>query len=155
MEEDQALWREVIYCKYGQDTKQCSNEANIPYGVSVWRSIRSLWDKVAMNMKLKVGNGTRIYFWKDIWIGQETLKHAFPDLFSFCSDPDITLASSWSNSWDISFRRNLIDWEIGRVAELLNVLQDFQGLSTRVDTISWKHTEDRRFSVNRLYRKEV
>ncbi|KAG5568485.1 hypothetical protein H5410_064493 [Solanum commersonii] len=30
VKEDQALWKEVIQCKYGQDTEWCSNEATIP-----------------------------------------------------------------------------------------------------------------------------
>ncbi|KAG5611955.1 hypothetical protein H5410_023236 [Solanum commersonii] len=68
-------------------------------------------NKLVGNMKFKVGNGTIISFWKDVWIGQETLMQIFPGLFSFCSNLDITIVESWSNGWDISLRRNLNDWE--------------------------------------------
>ena len=53
------------------------------------------------------------------------------------------------------FRRHLNDWEIGRVAEVLHVLNGFNGLSADKDSIIWKHSRDGRLSVNKLYIKEV
>lgn len=52
----------------------------------------------------------------------------FPDLFSLCTNPEETVAEVWStDGWNIVFRRHLNDWEIGRVGELLQVLNDFNG----------------------------
>ncbi|WMV58463.1 hypothetical protein MTR67_051848, partial [Solanum verrucosum] len=45
--------------------------------------------------------------------------------------------------------------EIGRVAELLHVLNGFNGLSAEKDSIIWKHSRDGSLSVNKLYIKEV
>ncbi|WMV42603.1 hypothetical protein MTR67_035988 [Solanum verrucosum] len=97
VKEEQALWREVIHHKYGQDSQWCANEVTIPYGVSTWKTIRSFSTKLAGNIKLRIGNGAKILFWKDVWVRQEALMQSFPDLFSFCSNPDITLAESWAN----------------------------------------------------------
>ena len=37
------------------------------YGVSVWRSIRSLWSEFKANTQIKVRNGEKTEFWKDAW----------------------------------------------------------------------------------------
>ena len=80
---------------------------------------------------------------------------SFSDLFSLCSNPDITLAESWENGWDISFRRHFNDWEIDRVAQLLHVINEFNCFATRPETVSWVHSKDGRFIINKLYKKEL
>ncbi|WMV47534.1 hypothetical protein MTR67_040919 [Solanum verrucosum] len=149
------VFEKIIHHKYGQDSQWCTNEVTIPYGVSTWKTIRSFWTKLARNIKLRIGNGAKILFWKDVWVRHEALMQSFPDLFSFCSNPDITLAESWENGWDISFRRHFNDWEIDRVAQLLHAINEFNGFVARPDTISWVHSEDGRFTVNKLYKKEM
>ncbi|WMV23799.1 hypothetical protein MTR67_017184 [Solanum verrucosum] len=112
--------------------------------------------KVLQNIAYKVGNGTKIQFWKENWNGNEALMGLFPDLFSLCTNPEETVAEVWSiHGWNIVFRRHLNDWEIGRVAELLHVLNGFNGLSAEKDSIIRKHSRDGSLSVNKLYIKEV
>ncbi|KAG5583282.1 hypothetical protein H5410_053909 [Solanum commersonii] len=85
-----------------------------------------------------------------------TLMVLFPDRFSLCTNPEETVAEVWStHGWNIVFRRPLNDWEIGIVAELLHVLNGFNGLSAEEDSIIWKHSRDGSLSVNKLYIKEV
>lgn len=45
-----------------------TNPLNTPYVVSVWRAIRNLWPTVLRKTFLKVGNGRKVSFWKDIWL---------------------------------------------------------------------------------------
>lgn len=94
--EGQALWKDVIVSKYGQTDSWTSNTVTSTYGVSVWRSIRNLWPKLARNICYKVGEGTRILFWKDKWIGQNSLMEDFADLYSFCDNPGASIAEMWS-----------------------------------------------------------
>lgn len=42
-------------------------EVTTLYGVSLWRSIRSLWNEVKSNSKVKVLDGRKTRFWKDNW----------------------------------------------------------------------------------------
>ncbi|WMV21262.1 hypothetical protein MTR67_014647 [Solanum verrucosum] len=154
--EDHALWKDVIISKYGQTEQWTTNTVISTYGVSVWRTIRNLWPKLSRSIGYKVGEGTRILFWKDKWIGQNSLMEDFPDLFSFCGNPEASIAETWTNQgWNIIFRRLLNDWEVERVASLLQRLNDFSGLNTSPDTIRWKHDRDGKFSVGRLYRRNL
>ena len=62
----------------------------------------------------------------------------------------------WSEQgWNFSFRRLLNDWEIGRVAEMLQMLDDFKGTSLEVDVMIWKHNHDGMLSVSRLNSRKV
>ncbi|KAH0751395.1 hypothetical protein KY285_004543 [Solanum tuberosum] len=137
--EGQALWKDVIVSKYGQTDSWTSNTVTSTYGVSVWRSIRNLWPKLARNICYKVGEGTRILFWKDKWIGQNSLMEDFADLYSLCDNPEASIAEMWfQQGWNITLRRLLNDWEVDRVANLLQRLEDFPGLNTNPDAIRWK-----------------
>lgn len=52
-------------------------------------------------------------------------------------NPEETVAEVWSeHGWNIVFRRHLNDWEIGKVAELLQVLNGLKRLSTEHDSIT-------------------
>ncbi|KAG5626108.1 hypothetical protein H5410_011326 [Solanum commersonii] len=68
---------------------------------------------------------------------------------------NIILAESWANGWDISFMRHFNDWEINRVAQLLHVINEFNYFAARPDTVPWVHSEDGRFTFNKLYKKEL
>ncbi|WMV57851.1 hypothetical protein MTR67_051236, partial [Solanum verrucosum] len=43
--------------------------------------------------------------------------------------------------------RNLNDWEVDRIVELLLRLGEFNGLTTEADGIRWKHDSDGKLSV--------
>ena len=146
----------MIVNKYGLNGNWVSNSVNSTYKVSAWRKIRNLWPDLSRNIVYKVGMGRKNLFWKENWNGNEALMVLFPDLFSLCTNPEETVAEVWSiHGWNIVFGRHLNDWEIGRVAELLNVLSGFNGLSADKDSIRWKHSRDERLSVNKLYIKEM
>lgn len=64
-QEDQALWKEVIQHRYGQEGQWCSNVVAGTYGVGVCRTIRNLWIAFKDNTKIRVGTGDRALFWKE------------------------------------------------------------------------------------------
>ncbi|KAG5579589.1 hypothetical protein H5410_050216 [Solanum commersonii] len=64
-----------------------------------------------------------------------------------------SIAEMWSQQgWNITFRRLLNDWEVDRVANLLQRLEDFSGLNTNRCN-RWKHDRDGEFSVGRMYKE--
>ncbi|CAN4112876.1 unnamed protein product [Withania somnifera] len=145
--EDQALWKEVIHNKYGLEGNCCSNTVLSTYGVSVWKTIRNSMATLSRNISYRVGNGSKILFWKENWIGNETLMVSFPDLFSLSINPDEKVANVWSPlGWNIMFRRLLNDWEVGRVTALLQVLDCYKDITDEKDSIRWKHARDGKFS---------
>ncbi|WMV45676.1 hypothetical protein MTR67_039061 [Solanum verrucosum] len=65
-DEKQALWKDLIKCKYGEDGFWCSNISTDAYGAGVWGAIRNLWPKLEANLHIKVGDGRRPRFWWDL-----------------------------------------------------------------------------------------
>lgn len=65
-----------------------------------------------------MGNGRRIPYWNDGWLGHGALKALFPDLFGFSSSPNATIEETWrSQGWNVSFRSLINDWEDNRIAD--------------------------------------
>ncbi|WMV42377.1 hypothetical protein MTR67_035762 [Solanum verrucosum] len=123
--------------------------------LGVWKTIRALWPKLEGNLQKRVGDGKRIKFWKDAWKEQSPLVEVFPDLFILSNNLDGTIYDMWSaQGWNLFFRRLLNDWEIDRVADLLNRIDDFNGTTAEPDTLRWKHNIDGQFSVKRVYKME-
>lgn len=82
----------------------------------------------------KVGDGMKTSFWDDKWLGQRPLKQLFPDIYNLNQQQRACVREVWGNpGWNLSFRRLLNDWEVDRLTEFYNTLEQFRGLSTRVD----------------------
>nr|XP_009792684.1 PREDICTED: uncharacterized protein LOC104239685 [Nicotiana sylvestris] len=143
----------LITQKYGQLNNWCTNPVRTAYGVSNWRVIRNQWEEFAVNIGFIIGNGRKLSFWDDNWLGHGPLRDNFPDLHSLVVEPESTIQEVWSQQgWNLNFRRALNDWEIVRVTEFFNALEVFKGTSEAEDSIIWKGNNDRCFSVKGAYK---
>jgi len=105
-----SLWKKVITTRYGELDGWITEEANNPYGVTVWRSIRNWWTILRNHTTISVGNGNKTIFWKDRWLGNWSLAEKFPDLFDLVIHQDRTITDMWElQGWELNFRRNLND----------------------------------------------
>lgn len=122
-------------------------------GGSNWRVIRNQWEEFAVNIGFIIGNGRKVLFWDDNWLGHGPLRDNFPDLHSLAVEPESTIQEVWSQQgWNLNFRRALNDWEIVRVTEFFNVLEVFKGTSEAEDSIIWKGDNGKCFSVKGAYK---
>ena len=113
-----------------------TKEVTILYGVSVWRSIRSPWSEFKANTQIKVRNGEKTEFWKDASHEAGRLKALYPDIHSLVSYQQKTIVDHWTpQGWNFIFRRQLNDWEIQRVADFFNTIQQFNGLEGGQDIL--------------------
>lgn len=51
------------------------------HDTGIWKHIRECWNNFEANMGFIVGNGRKIKFWEDAWLGHTPLKEQFLDLF--------------------------------------------------------------------------
>ncbi|WMV37014.1 hypothetical protein MTR67_030399 [Solanum verrucosum] len=56
------------------------------------------------------------------------------------------------NGWEISFRRQVNDWEITRVADFLNTIGQFKGTHEGEDELWWQGSDRGAFRVGKAYR---
>ncbi|WMV12148.1 hypothetical protein MTR67_005533 [Solanum verrucosum] len=151
--ENQTLWRRVISAKYENEDSWTTKIVTTPYGTSLWRSIRALWEEVKPKFKMKVGNGNKIKFWKDEWHEKGNLETLFPDIYNLAMFQQRTIAELWTpQGWNIIFRREPNDWEVMRLAEFLNMAEHFTGLQAYEDMLWWKGNNRGEFKVHSAYR---
>lgn len=69
-------------------------------------------------LKYILGNGRKINFWRDVWVGECPLNILFPHLFEICNQQNQTVKQILGGGEvDLTFRRNfgvieLEEWEL-------------------------------------------
>ncbi|RVW55159.1 LINE-1 reverse transcriptase-like [Vitis vinifera] len=150
------FWKKVLEAKYGKEEFGWrTRKANGAFGVGVWKEIlkESTW--CWENMGFKVGKGNRIRFWTDLWCGNNVLSQGFPNLFSMAAHRNVTVEECWDQNtgqggWILGLLRDLNDWEVGLVGNILAVLRDYS-VTVEDYSVCWKKGEDGLFKVKYAY----
>ena len=100
---------------------------NGPYGVSLWKNIRSERDKFSRFVTFQIGTGAQIKFWLDVWCGDKILKDTFPELYRTARDKDADVADllqfhNGSIYWEVVFMRAIHDWESDSISTFFDQL---------------------------------
>jgi hypothetical protein len=155
--ERDALWRQVVLAKYGSlEGDWMSRVPMGPYGVGLWKFIRSGWVKFSKFLKFEVGNGTRIQFWDDIWCCAEPLKAMFPDLYRIACVPEATVADHMqvrggAVTWEVHFIRMAHDWELESFSSFLDVIYAATIKNSGLDKMVWIPSLVEGFQVRSYY----
>ena len=142
--EDTHLWRRVISTKYGEGQGGwCSKVCRRTHGCGLWRSIDEGWESFSKHLSFVVGEGTHIRFWHDRWIGDNTLKDLYPNLY-VCSAvvKDACISEVlWMPQrgtirvWDLRIYRAFEDWELATSYSLLQLIQTHIPRGDRSDSL--------------------
>ncbi len=157
--EREALWRRVVLEKYGSMEGGWVTKVPIePYGVGLWKFIRSRWNKFSRYLKFEVANGSRIRFGDDVWCIGEPLKEAFPELYCIAHIKDVAVANflhfqGESVHWEVNFNWLAQDWEIESVALFLELLYLVTIKRFEEDTVSWQPSPIKGFQVKSDYKE--
>ncbi|WMV49964.1 hypothetical protein MTR67_043349 [Solanum verrucosum] len=76
--------------------------------------------------------------WNGGWLGNFILKELYPILFLIARDLDSTVAQNREvNQWNLLFRRNFNDWELGSLCELIGRLEGYNKNPQAPNIICW------------------
>jgi hypothetical protein len=99
----------------------------------------------------KVGDGTTVRFWEDIWMGYLPLSHKYPALYNIVQHKNVVVSIVLSTEpINISFRRGLNDNKWLQWIHLCQCLITIN-LTTESDNFVWKLTDSGLFSVKSMY----
>ncbi|KAG2674144.1 hypothetical protein I3760_13G121400 [Carya illinoinensis] len=152
-----ALWKWGIDLKYGREMGSwCSKEGRGSYGVRLWKFIQKGWDSFASNTRLSLGDGRRIRFWKDCWVGDTVLLEAYPAIYNIARDLDAMVADlrvtiQDSQEWNISLNREVHDWEVNMLVDFFNLLYNIPVAATTEDVMIWRPSKKGKFTVRSFY----
>jgi hypothetical protein len=100
----------------------------------------------------QIGDGARTQFWFDIWAGPRPLRDRFPNLFSICDNPLISVASACNTDLGIRFRRTFSQLASEEWRLLQSLIHD-TSLGQGQDKISWGLHPSGEYTVNFMYSK--
>ena len=135
--EEQLLWLSILKAKYFPSS---SPMFALPRGGSkFWKSLVKVRPVFQSFVNFVVGVGSSIRFWLDWWCGDSPLSVTFPILFSYCSDPNISIAKLASQGWNLAFRRSLSPVEF----------EDWQRLRARSDVLQLHASKTSQMNLSR------
>ena len=112
----------------------CMKVCKRTHGCGLWRSIQKGWGSFSKHLSFVVGEGTRIRFWHDRWIRDNTLKDPYPELFVCSAAKDACIFEVlWLSEegtirvWDLRFYRAFEDWELAASFSLFYSLFGWRG----------------------------
>ena len=92
-----------------------------------------------------MGEGTRIRFWHDRWIGDSILKDLYPELYVCLAVKDACISEVlWIPKkgtirvWGLRFYKAFEDWELVASYSLLQLIQTHIPWGDRGDTLCWQ-----------------
>ena len=145
--EGQSLWFKVIKSIYGLHPNQWdSNVGALGTFRSPWKGISCLYGEFHQMVSFKVGNGNRVRFWEDIWLGENSFQSLYPSLFRISTLKSCPISHFMDHSsprsiaainWNFHFSRNLLDREIIQVQDLLHNLEMHRWNTGVEDTRYW------------------
>ena len=130
-QEGTRLWQRVIATKYGKGqggwtTKDCRRAQ----GCGLWRGINVGWEWFSKHLAFMVGDGSRIRFWHDRWVGDISLKILYPWLYTCSSDKEACISDlldhqedGSSRCWNVRFFRNFHEREFEAAFLFLDLIQ--------------------------------
>ncbi|GKV47438.1 hypothetical protein SLEP1_g54342 [Rubroshorea leprosula] len=158
------LWKQVVWEKYYGGRKEVDITAVDTVQVSrIWRDVISIGlrssslKKMLVNgFKWEVGDGSRVRFWREVWIGEKPLRELCPRLFELAVKKDglVSEMGVWEEGgwrWNLDWRRGRLgreqDEELG-FWESINRAQIKAGTD---DCWHWVHGTDGKYVVKNAY----
>ncbi|KAJ0805245.1 putative reverse transcriptase zinc-binding domain-containing protein [Helianthus annuus] len=152
------LWARVICSIH----KTKSNSKIIPVNKSIpgsWKDISTMDEVLAKGgigiadkLKVSIGDGSKIRFWKDVWVGQAPFRDRFPDIFRLAKNKDglvseciaeRAIRSQWRWEW-VRDPSTATEWlQTGSIMALLQHV----AVSDSCDRWVFESEEDSIFSV--------
>jgi hypothetical protein len=116
-----------------------------------WKGLMRVKEKFMARGFFKLGDGSIVRFWEDIWMGDTSLAAQYPSLYNIVQHKNVTVAHVLAQSpLDIRFRRHLAGHKWTSWLHLCQRLMAVQ-LNDELDRFIWKLTPSGLFSVKSMY----
>jgi hypothetical protein len=106
-------------------------------------------------IKIKVGNGRRVYFWKDKWIDGRTVEDIAPGIlvevptrWKNCRTVDVALHS---NRWMLDITGALSEVDYRQLVDLWLAIDSLDRETNKEDQFSWISGKDGKYSAKDTY----
>lgn len=121
-----------------------------------WRGVLKAAWAFRLGVKVTVGDGSTVGFWRDHWIGSRCLALEFLNLYTIAASPsapvaDFLLTNHGSRTWHIQYRRCLTEGLAFEHQQLL-LLNAYNWTASHPRDSCWKLSQNGSFTVRSAYR---
>ncbi|GKV49313.1 hypothetical protein SLEP1_g56069 [Rubroshorea leprosula] len=160
----ESLWKRVVREKYYGGRREVDITSVECFKVSkIWRDIirigglsLNLRNMLVEGFKWEVGDGNRVVFWSDRWIGVKSLRDLFPRLFALSvkKEGKVSEMGSWEEGrwhWRVEWRRGTLGREKDEEELLEKLLENVKLKEGAGDVWKWVHVLDGKYGVKLAY----
>ncbi|KAL8552301.1 hypothetical protein ACS0TY_001121 [Phlomoides rotata] len=158
------LWVKVVESSFGLGCREGLEGGSISSGgrfLGWWGEVREMsgvgdegW--FAEGMMKVVGDGVKISFWDERWVGDVCFRRKFHRLYNLSEDKEKMVGEmgEWVGEewrWKWAWRRDLFDREVVRLNELISILDRSHIKRGVQDTWRWDMAPDGLYTVHDVY----
>lgn len=92
---------------------------------------------------MSLSNGCHTHFWTDRWLGEMSLAHMYPHLYSLAQKPSLLVSEAWEEGqgarFPLTFKRHLTVAQTQHWEEVQKRIQAFSPGAT--DTLIWRQSD--------------
>ncbi|GKV40760.1 hypothetical protein SLEP1_g48363 [Rubroshorea leprosula] len=160
----EVLWKWVVWEKYYEGRWEVDITMIQMARVSkIWEDIISVGgkslrirDMFVKGFRWEVGDGSRVGFWRDIWVGDKSLRDLCSRLFQLVGDKEGLVMEMGKRQgdmweWHIEWRRGRLGHEQSEEQELWEVLRSIQIKEGVADCWKWKYDVEGEYQVKQAY----
>ena len=114
------------------------------HGCGPWRGIHDGWERFSNHVPLVGGDGSRILFWHDKSVGDNTLNRLYPQLYMCSNDKEACISNvlcyqegGINRIWNLRFHRNFHERELGVALSFLEFIQSRIPRGTADSNFHW------------------
>ncbi|GLT99814.1 hypothetical protein SLE2022_172280 [Rubroshorea leprosula] len=160
----EGLWKRVVKEKFygGKPEVGITDVENLRVS-QIWGDIiriggnsEKLKNMLRQGFRWKVGEGCRVNFWRDIWVGNKSLRDLFPRLFQLALNKEGTVKENgtWEGEgwiWGIEWRRARLGREKDEEEGLWAMLANVKLRKEVVDSWQWRFDVEGSYVVKSAY----
>ncbi|XP_061371034.1 uncharacterized protein LOC133313656 [Gastrolobium bilobum] len=131
-------WVQVLFSKYSRKKDLMKEVSCKTYDSHLWKSLCRIWPKMLNNTVWQIGNGRKIKFWKDDWVGNSSNLISITAAPPTDEDSDLTINHSnfcSEEGWNMQFLLSHFDQNTVNLILAIPYPEDGVG----EDIIVWKY----------------
>ncbi|GKU89943.1 hypothetical protein SLEP1_g4011 [Rubroshorea leprosula] len=140
-------WCRALSTKYlkGESLIRCPISSTAS---ATWKSILKCRNILQLGLRWRIGDGQRIKFWQDIWVGDKPLYEvALSPVLPALMDTPVSHAINSTRDWDADWLRNLLPNNV--VAQILAT--PIPAFQQQEDIVFWNGSPDGTFSAKSAF----
>jgi hypothetical protein len=130
--DDNKIWKMIIDHKY--DLSPSILHANHTHYSPFWKGVMWAASSAKVGYNWNIGNGTKVLFWEDIWLGNCSLDILFWDLYVIVNEQKCSVADVWDGTCLKFTFRGTVD---------LTVYDKWLELTALIQTVHLSDVEDK------------